>query len=484
MASTATTRLRLDKQATGDNPNAWGLRLNTALDLIDEAVAGVQTVTVGSNLTLTSNNYASDQSRKFVLRFVGAGGFTVTVPSVEKAWLIDNRCSAAVTLKTDLAAGVSLRAGITRMVYSDGSSLFVDDSQDAADAAADAVAAAQSAQASAAAAQTWNPANYYTITATDAAIANALAGAVQLVDFRTALIEIAKLKGDQVGMVAGVADDFKDQDGVDAAGSTNENYNANLFAFENYAVTVEPPNMTSNSAPAGYVASASSTSAGAPFNAFTDADTGGSWAPSTVPATIALQHPLSQMCTAYSITGAGSNYPTAWTLEGSNNGTTWTTLDTRTGQSPSSVTTFAVSPANWLGFTYHRLNISAINGNGLIGLLRFNMKSASAAMDLRSVAFTAASAPTKASLWIMAQAIGLTALTANTTVTGYASRDSGTTWTTFTLAQKGTLTTGEAIFEANDLNISGQPSGTALKWRIVTPSTVDARIGAVVFQWR
>ena len=38
MASTFTTRLRLEKQATGENANTWGDKTNTNFDLIDESI--------------------------------------------------------------------------------------------------------------------------------------------------------------------------------------------------------------------------------------------------------------------------------------------------------------------------------------------------------------------------------------------------------------------------------------------------------------
>ena len=38
MASTFTSRIRLEKQADGENPNSWGLILNqNVIDMIDEA---------------------------------------------------------------------------------------------------------------------------------------------------------------------------------------------------------------------------------------------------------------------------------------------------------------------------------------------------------------------------------------------------------------------------------------------------------------
>lgn len=119
MASTATSRLRAQKQGTGDNENSWGATQNAgAFDLFDEAW-GVAAVTVSGNVTLTSNNYASDQSRRFVIVLSGAGGFTVTHPAVDKPYFIINNCTAAVTMKPSGGSGASIRAGAAGVYYTD-----------------------------------------------------------------------------------------------------------------------------------------------------------------------------------------------------------------------------------------------------------------------------------------------------------------------------------------------------------------------------
>ena len=57
MASTFTTRIRLEKQADGSNPNSWGTVLNqNVIDLVDEAIAAYTTVSLSAvDVTLTSN---------------------------------------------------------------------------------------------------------------------------------------------------------------------------------------------------------------------------------------------------------------------------------------------------------------------------------------------------------------------------------------------------------------------------------------------
>ena len=48
MASNYTTRIRLNQQGDGDNPNSWGTVLNDGvISLVDEAVAKYTTVSLG-----------------------------------------------------------------------------------------------------------------------------------------------------------------------------------------------------------------------------------------------------------------------------------------------------------------------------------------------------------------------------------------------------------------------------------------------------
>ena len=54
MASTFTTNIRLEKQGDGENPNSWGTILNSnVIDLLDQAVAAYQIVSVSGTTPLT-----------------------------------------------------------------------------------------------------------------------------------------------------------------------------------------------------------------------------------------------------------------------------------------------------------------------------------------------------------------------------------------------------------------------------------------------
>lgn len=125
MSSTPTTRNRLAKQGTGDNPGTWGDVVNQQdLDLIDESLDGIESFAVAANVTLSSTNYASDQARNRVLKFTGAGGFNVTVPGVEKFYIVHNTCTATVTVKTASGTGAAVPPSQVSFVYCDGTDCF------------------------------------------------------------------------------------------------------------------------------------------------------------------------------------------------------------------------------------------------------------------------------------------------------------------------------------------------------------------------
>ena len=109
MPSTASTRLRLEKMATGEKTNIWGTTQNAAqFDLLDEAVAGVETIALTGNHTLTSTNFVSDQARNMGLRFTGSlgSGATITIPTVEKLYFVINDSGQTLTFSAGGTTGV------------------------------------------------------------------------------------------------------------------------------------------------------------------------------------------------------------------------------------------------------------------------------------------------------------------------------------------------------------------------------------------
>jgi len=105
-------------------------------------------------------------------------------------------------------------------------------------------------------------------------------------------------------------------------------------------------------------------------------------------------------------------------------------------------------------------------------------------MTLISNSQTAEATPTKGDM-VMTYTNGAGTNTLNTDIKGYVSRDNGTTYTQGTLASQGT-TGGHTIVTFHDLDISSQPSGTAMRYKIETlnqSSAKETRIQAVSLGW-
>jgi hypothetical protein len=125
MPSTPTARLRLEKQGAGENNNTWGApKLNTVLDLIDQAISGRTAISLNGNISLTATNYAADQARTMFLDITGTGGF-ITIPGVEKLYLVRNATTGNVILTTGGTTNASVPPGDSRWVMSDGTNVYL-----------------------------------------------------------------------------------------------------------------------------------------------------------------------------------------------------------------------------------------------------------------------------------------------------------------------------------------------------------------------
>ena len=127
--ATYTTRLRLEKQATGANSNTWGSRLNSnVFSLVDNAVAGYTTIALTSaTVTLSVSDGSADQARSSMLELTGTltSNVGVVIPSVSKQYLVRNATSGSftVTIKANGGTGSAVTQGTTGIVYCDGASV-------------------------------------------------------------------------------------------------------------------------------------------------------------------------------------------------------------------------------------------------------------------------------------------------------------------------------------------------------------------------
>lgn len=130
MASTYSSRLRIELIGTGEQSGIWGDTTNTNLGtLIDEAIAGVAPVTMtDADYTLTVANGATDQSRKAVVVLSGtlSAARNVICPTSQKVYIVKNSTTGgyAITFKTSAGSGVSVPNGKTMLLYCDGTDVL------------------------------------------------------------------------------------------------------------------------------------------------------------------------------------------------------------------------------------------------------------------------------------------------------------------------------------------------------------------------
>ena len=132
MASTYSNSLRLELIGTGEQAGTWGSTTNRNLGtLIEQAISGVETVTITGNTTLTANDGQVDQSRNMVLEVGGtiSGASSIFVPAQEKVYIIKNGTTGGFSINIQVTgptgAVVSIPNGKTAIVYSTGANIYL-----------------------------------------------------------------------------------------------------------------------------------------------------------------------------------------------------------------------------------------------------------------------------------------------------------------------------------------------------------------------
>jgi len=129
MASSYSTDLKLELMVTGENSGTWGDKTNTNLNLVQQAIAGYEAVTVNGtgDTALTMSNAALSNARNAVIELTGTitGNITVSIPDgIEKTYYIFNNTTGAFTVqfKTSSGTGPTFAADNKgyKIVYSDG----------------------------------------------------------------------------------------------------------------------------------------------------------------------------------------------------------------------------------------------------------------------------------------------------------------------------------------------------------------------------
>jgi len=297
-------------------------------------------------------------------------------------------------------------------------------------------------------------------------------------------------------LVDQVIDEFVDSSGIDAGASTNETLSGGYYSGSgstmstHYPVTAgmishwgnKSPNYVFYGFSAAALVDGGTTSTGG-FNIYSAPFAAGSWV------RIDLGSGNAQPLTKWTYYFYTSSVAVNWKIQYSDNNSSWT--DASGVFAVGGTNAIGNISATWSSVGSHRYWRSyqtdgvSSNSTSWHDELRVYPGIAYNDLTLQSVATTAEAAPTTGDM-VMLIEDGAGTATINTDVKGYVSRDGGSNWTQGTLASEGSWGTNKKILTFHNLDISGQPSGTSMKYKITTHNQAEAkqtRIHAVSLAW-
>ena len=131
MASTYSSTLNLELQASGENSGTWGTITNNNLQKLESAIKGYVSVAIAStsdSLSATDGTTA-DETSNAIIKLTGTltGNTTMQCEAVENWYIVDNAATMGTyTLGFKPAGGTaaSLVSSSKHLLYSDGSTMF------------------------------------------------------------------------------------------------------------------------------------------------------------------------------------------------------------------------------------------------------------------------------------------------------------------------------------------------------------------------
>ena len=131
MASTYSSSLNLELQATGENSGSWGTKTNNNLEKLESAIKGYVSIAVASTTDslATSDGSTTDEQSNAIIKLTGtlSGNTTMQCEAVETWYIVDDATThGGNTLGFKPAGGtaVNLVQGAKHILYSDGSTMF------------------------------------------------------------------------------------------------------------------------------------------------------------------------------------------------------------------------------------------------------------------------------------------------------------------------------------------------------------------------
>ena len=127
------SELGLELMVTGENSGTWGDKTNSNLNVVQQAIAGYQEVSIAGGAQTTAlvmTDATISNARNAVIKFTGTitGNQIVTIPdSIEKTYIISNGTTGAFTVEFKTVSGTGVTFSTTdkgtKIVFSDGTNI-------------------------------------------------------------------------------------------------------------------------------------------------------------------------------------------------------------------------------------------------------------------------------------------------------------------------------------------------------------------------
>ena len=130
MSSTYSSSLKIELIGNGDQSGTWGQTTDNNWNLIEQAVTGVQSITMlDTDYTLTNLNGVSDEARNAVIIVTGTNSAIrniITPSAQQKVYTIYNNTTGgfSINIKTASGTAISIPNGQTYIVYTDGTNFY------------------------------------------------------------------------------------------------------------------------------------------------------------------------------------------------------------------------------------------------------------------------------------------------------------------------------------------------------------------------
>ena len=131
MASTYSSSLNLELQATGENSGTWGNITNNNLQKVESAIKGYVSIAVASttDTLATTDGSTTDEQSNAIIKLTGTltGNTTMSCEAVETWYIVDDATTHSgnsLTFKPSGGTGTTLVQGAKHILYSDGSTMF------------------------------------------------------------------------------------------------------------------------------------------------------------------------------------------------------------------------------------------------------------------------------------------------------------------------------------------------------------------------